>query len=292
MSNTQTIIRYPVELFQKFRTSVSLNNSNEKLSEFFFTHPTQYSNKLKSSNVFNNIEIKTNLNFLMNKQNLSSSDEELYNLINNKLNKLTDKNFNEIYNDLTNLPYTKAKHMYRLAESIIIKSIRERVYAGKYANLCKKLISYNIIVDEKPIQFRDMIFLICQDIFNELIFDPIYDLSVKKKQEYDRQIAYDTLSLPGLTNFMGHLNNISILSNNVILFCCNKLLECIRREKENLNKYLSLLSLLELSIKNIKTDNLDDYNKLHNKIKSLKQDEEYTEVNAKYTIEDILDLFN
>ncbi len=284
-------IRYPIEFFQKYKLYVK--DKPDILNEYEIGNENiQYASRLKSSNVLNNTEIKANLNFLINRKNMSGQDEELYDQILSKLNKINDKNFDEIAEEIMNLPYTKSKHIYRLAESILIKSIKEPSYSEKYAKLSLSLLPCYIDINDNKIHFRTVLLTICQDIFNELIFDPKHDLQVKKKQEYDRQIAYDTLDLGGLTNFFGQLNKVNILPSQIISFCFDRLFKCIERGNASGSKYEAIKNIIESSIQNIKEKDEKVYNEMHTKINTILENKLFTDIRSKFIIMEALDLFN
>ena len=88
-------IRYPIEIFQKYKSIIK--NKPDILYEFEIGDETiQYASRLKASNILTNTEIKANLNLLIYRKNMSGQDEELYDQIVSKLNKISDKNFDEI----------------------------------------------------------------------------------------------------------------------------------------------------------------------------------------------------
>jgi hypothetical protein len=287
-SNT---IRYPIEIFQKYKTSAK-NSKPYILNEFEFGEENlQLSAKLKCSNILNNPEIKANLNFLINRKNMSGQDEDLYDQININLNKINDKNFSEIADEIMNLPYTKAKHIYRLSESILIKGIKEPMHAEKYARLSMSLIPCYIEINDNKVYFRPVLLSICQDIFNELIFDPEYDLQVKKKHEYDRQISYESLELSGLNNFFGELNKVEILPNQVISFCFDKLVKCIERGNAKDNKYEGIKNLVSSSVKNIKEKDAKIYNDMKTKIQNLIDNKKFGDIKHKFHLMEAIELF-
>ncbi len=284
-------IRYPIEIFQKYKISAN-NNKPYILNEFEFGEQNlQYSGKLRKSNILNNPEIKANLNFLINRKNMSGQDEDLYDQININLNKINDKNFSEIADEIMNLPYSKAKHIYRLAESILIKGIKEPVHSEKYARLSMSLIPCYIEINDNKVYFRPVLLSICQDIFNELIFDPQHDVQVKKKHEYDRQISYETLELSGLNNFFGELNKVEILPNQVISFCFDKLTKCIERGNAKDNKYEGLKNLVSSSIKNIKEKDSKIYSDMKAKIENLIENKKFGEIKHKFHLMEAVELF-
>ena len=284
-------IRYPIEIFQKYKI-LCKNNKPLILNEFEFNRETPHlAAKLKLSNILNNPEIKANLNFLINRKNMSGHDEELYNQININLNKINDKNFNEISHEIMNLPYTKAKHIYRLAESILIKGIREHSYAEKYAKLSMSLIPCYIEINDNKVHYRTILLSICQDIFNELIFNPEYDVQIKKKHEYDRQISYESLELSGLNNFFGELNKVDILPNQIISFCFDKLVKCIEKGNAKDNKYEGIKNLVISSIKNIKEKDVKIYNDMKTKIQSLIDNNKFSDIKQKFHLMEALEFF-
>ncbi len=286
----ENIVRYPIEIFQKYKSII--RETPDILFEFSINdEPVQYASRLKSSNVLNNTEIKANLNFLINRKNMSGQDEDLYDQVVSNLNKISDKNFNEIADEIMNLPYTKSKHIYRLAESILIKSIKESTFSEKYAKLSLSLLPCYIEINENKVHFRTVLLTICQDIFNELIFDPKYDLQVKKKQEYDRQISYETLSLGGLTNFFGKLNKVNILPCQIISFCFDKLIKCIERGDANEVKFEGLKNLVESSVQNIKEKDSKIYEDMHAKVKNILDKKLFTDIRSKFIVMECLELF-
>jgi len=284
------IIRYPIELFQKYRALVKSKPDILTNFEIGNEHFPSAS-RLKSSNILNNTEIRANLNFLINRKNMSGQDEELYDQIVSRLNKISDKNFDEIAEEIMKLPYTKSKHIYRLAESILIKSIREQSYSEKYARLSLSLMPSYIEVNDTKIYFRTVLLTICQDIFNELIFDPKHDIQIKKKQEYDRQISYETLDLAGLCNFFGQLSKVGILPCQIISFCFEKLIKCIERGDAHDNKFESIKSMIESSIKYIKEKDSTIYDNMKSKINDLLENKKFTNIRTKFILLEAYELF-
>ena len=284
-------IRYPIEIFQKYKSIIK--KKPDILYEFEIGDESiQYASRLKASNILTNTEIKANLNLLIYRKNMSGQDEELYDQIVSKLNKISDKNFDEIAEEIMNLPYAKSKHIYRQAESILVKSLKESAHSEKYARLSLSLLPCYIEINENKIHFRTVLLTICQDIFNELIFDPKFDLQVKKKQEYDRQIAYDTLDLAGLTNFFGQLNKVNILPTQIISFCFDKLIKCIERGNAPDTRYEGLKSLVESSVKNIKEKDQKVFTDMQNKIKHIIDDKLFTDIRTKFIMMEALEFFD
>jgi hypothetical protein len=294
ISNLDKIIRrYPIEIFQKFRPHIVCKTDIVKTYGFDDDSNSQYlAPKLKSSHVLNNTEIRANLNFLINRKNISGQDEELYDQIISKLNKISDKNFAEMADEIMNLPYSKSKHIYRLAESILIKSIKEPAYADKYAKLSLTLLPCYIEVSDNKIYFRTVLLTICQDIFNELIFDEKHDLHIKKTHEYDRQLSYETLNLAGLSNFFGELARVNILPCQIISFCFDKFIKCIERGNASENKFDGLKNLINSSIKLIKEKENKLYNNIREKLQEIYNKKLFTDTRAEFILLDTIELFD
>lgn len=290
------VLRHPIEVFQKYKNIRSNKTIPITLEQYTANDVEKRTNtllyKLKSTNVFNNQEIKANLNFVINKKNMSGHDGELYDQIQNKLNKLSEKNFDEISEEIMKFPYTKSKHIYRLCEYIIIKGIKESTFSEMYAKLCHKLLPCYIEVNSTKILFRTVLLTICQDMFNELIFDAKYDIQIKKKQEYDRITSYDKLDLSGLTKFFGELNNKGIMPIQIVSFCFDKLIRCIERvEAQNIDaKYEAINSMVLISHTNIKTKDEKVYNDIKSKLEKLMSADKFQSKKCKFLIQDILDV--
>jgi hypothetical protein len=296
-TETPEVLRHPIEVFQKYKNIKSNKLIPITLEQYISTDVEKKTNtllyKLKSTNVFNNQEIKANLNFVINKKNMSGHDGELYDQIQNKLNKLTDKNFDEISEEIVKFPYTKSKHIFRLCEYILIKAIKETAaFSELYAKLCNKLLPCYIEVNSTKILFRTVLLTICQDMFNELIFDVKYDIQIKKKQEYDRLTSYDKLDLAGLTKFFGELNNKGIMPIQIISFCYDKLIRCVERiDVQNIDlKYEGINSIVLTCYQNIKSKDEKIYNDMKSKLEKLMVADKFPSKKCKFLVQDILDV--
>jgi hypothetical protein len=292
-SSIDNIIRHPIDVFQKYKYMTK--SYPDAFSKYCIEEDNKMLlSKLKPSTVFNDKdqEIKINMHLLINKKNISSQDEDLYEQLMSKLNKINNRNFDELSDEIINLEYTKTKHIHRLAESILIKSINEMAFSQVYAKLCLTLLPCYIKLNDNKVYFKTILLIICQDMFNELTHDSHNDVSIKKKQEFDRQVSYESLNLSGLMNFFGHLSQIDILPTQIISFCFDKLIKLIERKTSTEKIFDGIKNLIESSRTFLKEKDPELIKSMQSKIKELFYKELYIDVRTKFTMMDIMDLFN
>jgi hypothetical protein len=280
-----------IDTFQKYKNILlKTNKKPEELTEYEFTdNEKELSSKIKKIDIFNNPEIKANLNFRINKKNISEDDKVLYNYITSNLNKINDNNFMEILEELIKLPYIKAKHFYKLAELVVVKSIKEPNYARRYAELLFNLIELSIEVNNDKVCFKKFLLTICEDIFNELLFDSKYDIPIKKIYEYEREMSYNKLNLSGFNNLFGELYKLNVISHSCICFCFEKLINCIDRGSYYDNLYEGLKVLYQTCIKTIKTTNIQNYNEIRGRIVNLSNLNKFSNVKQKFNLLEIIE---
>lgn len=293
-SEIDNIRRYPIELFIKYR------DFNRSMPDFLEPYKIDMgyiashhgAKNLKPSENLNDTEIRNNLNYLINKKNNTNVDEELYDKLQKQLNKITVKNFSEITGEILSLPYSKTKHIYRLAESIIVKSIREPMNNKLYVNLCFELLGYYVESKDNKILFRNVLLIICQDIFDELTTfvkkgDKVITREVKKG-DYERGVSYDTLELSGLCRFLGELYNKNIITHNITNICFAKLYSL-----ENNQKYNECISNLFInSAKELKMNDSKFHGEILTKLKLRLSQDCFLTKDAKFIIMDTIEALN
>lgn len=289
--------RYPIELFLKYKSGKKLP------SELYeFTHERSHNPemdtlyaKLCPSNVFKNSEIRANLNFLINKRSMTSVDETLYSQIQKYLNKMSAKNFNETVDEIMGLHFTKAKHIYKLAESIILKSIEEGSYLELYARLSYKLIPCFIEQESIKIQFRTVLLTICQDMFTELTYDPKHDpagLMPKTRVDYEKSANYTALNLVGLCRFIGELSSHDIVPIPIISFCFDKIMKYLDRTTDitKANQMAdSVNALLSTSYNALKIKDSKNFALINEKLNDVLTKDKFLNKKIKFSILEIRD---
>lgn len=264
---TNVIIKYPLDLYIKYRTY------NYPLPQIFdkYKHTGIFWKKKHISSLYSS-EIKVYMNQYMHKKN-NEEDTILYDKIQTLLNKLSNINFDDIGNEIRELPYIKKKHIYKLCESIIIKSINEIGFSLIYAKLCHSLLPYYIIeqvkieteIKEEKIYFRTALLTICQDIFEELTNTK----NLKKSYEYERTVEYNNLGITGLMRFLAELYNCDVLNDKIINQCFINLYKLILKDNDF---YDAISVFIQTFASKLNKNNLQIYNKIKNDILNLLYD--------------------
>lgn len=269
-NSVSQVIKYPLELFSKYRSY------NHPLPNLFDRY--KYTNddfwKKKHISSLNSPEIRAYLNAHVNKKNMNDEDEALYDKIQALLNKLSNTNFNEIGNEIKELPYVKKKHIFKLCESIVIKSINEMGFCTMYAKLGYSLLPYYIMeqinlngeMKEEKIYFRSALLTICQDIFEELT----NTRTVGKTFDYSRSVDYTKLKLCGLMKFLAELYNCDVLNDKIINQCFSTLYKLILKGDDY---YDAINTFSQTFAKKLKNNNLNIYKKVKGEINNLISDE-------------------
>lgn len=177
-----------------------------------------------------------------------TTDEKLYSNIISILNKLTESNFDSLYEELISLDIKSNEHMKVLVNSIFKKAITETNFNAIYAKLCSKMVSYYIKNTNGQIIFRKILVNKCQMMFEECI-----SLDELNKSTSNFRFKDEVL---GCIRFIGELYNVSLLTDKIIYSCYMILLS-----KIDLNK----LYIIE-SICTIITTTADKFSKDCNNI--------------------------
>ncbi len=273
------VTKYPLEIFTKYKSY------NHSLPDLFndFKHNKDDFWKKKHISSLNSPEIRSYLSSQINKKNMNSQDEALYEKMQGLLNKLGNTNFDEIGNEIKELPYVKHKHIFKLCESIIIKSINEPSFCTMYAKLCKILLPYYITEEiknnnekkEEHVYFKTALIIISQDIFEELT----KTRPIGKLFKYNRSVDYTKLKIAGLTKFLAELYNCSVLNDKIINQCFMTLYKLIL---DGQDYYDALNVFTQAFIKKMKSDNPVIYDKLKQEIHNLAYESDILYEGEKY----------
>jgi predicted transcriptional regulator len=171
-----------------------------------------------------------NNNWLAQMKFNQDADEKLYSQFRNLLNKLSDSNFNQLAQDITNLQIQKKYHLERLVDHIFQKAISEEKFNELYAKLSKDLSLYYI--DEKEVQqvgdddnsdapvkitkihFREILINKCQQMFT---------LAISLEKEVDGESGNSIFKyreqVVGCMSFLGQLYQQDLLTGKIIYSC-------------------------------------------------------------------------
>jgi translation initiation factor 4G len=157
---------------------------------------------------------KFKVSWLVTNKTNQDENEKIYSSIRGILNKISEKKFDIMTEELMNLMSTdniNVNHLEELASIIFQKALSEPKYSQLYSKLCIKLAPYYIEDGEKQVFFRELLLNKCQALFEECI----------SKQD-DIEISKERVM--GCMTFIGELYNINLLTNNIIYGCFMALL--------------------------------------------------------------------
>jgi hypothetical protein len=290
--NNKDIINFFINGKQLFQPDSIDFLNNSKLSEFLTDNIEIEKRKHNyNSHIYDN-EVKQNLYNHLNKSKKNLNDEELYCKIQMLLNKLTNDNFNLVSEEIKTLPYITREHIYILAEKIVIKSISENFYSSMYAKLCSLLYPYFIIENDNKVYFRNILLIICQNLFDKLT-DPEYyeNLDSENKIISESLSNNNNIKITGLINFIAELLNANIININIVHKCYSVLLDNIKNNSIDLDTYEALHILINITKNKIKKEDNKLYEQIKLDIQELLKTHKFTKMAYKFKIQDILDLF-
>lgn len=210
--------------------------------------------------------------------NKVSEEKLLYDKMQELLNKLSDTNFNEIGNEIKELPYTKKKHIYKLCELIILKGVNEPYFCPMYAKLSSTLLPYYIHEQNdtnEKVFFRIILLMMCQNIFEILILNK----EEKETVEYNKSISYSKLELSGLMKFIGELYNNDVINDVIINQCFSMIYKSLLEGKEY---YDAINVFVQTFIKKMKKNNKSIFDKVKMDIYNLLNKKEIIFDNKEY----------
>jgi hypothetical protein len=163
-----------------------------------------------------------------------------------------------------------------------------------YVNLSFELLGYYIDCPNGKLFFRNVLLIICQDIFDELTTIKKLDSKstgkpiIMTKGDYERSVAYDTLELSGLCKFLGELYNKNIITHCITKLCFDKLYSM--ENNENNNDCIS--NLFINSAKDLKEKDSKYREYILEKLKLRISQDCFLTKNAKFIIMDTIEALN
>lgn len=242
-------IRYPLDMFIKYR------KVNTVIPNVLQQYLRANKDEISSKHFLQVPEIRAHLNAHMNRKNMTNEDEQLFNKLMSILNKLNNNNYDNSFIELKSLKLSTRKHLYKLAEEVILKGINERKTAGLYAKLCNNLIGFTITVNNNKLVYKTCLWTICQDIFEQLT----NTRAVGKQYEYTRSKDYSKLVLSGLMNFIAELYNNDVVPHSVALLHYKCLINGILT---NVDYYDGFATYVQGILQRMKKNYINDYNKI------------------------------
>jgi hypothetical protein len=275
---------HSIDTFYKYKNTSTNMSLPEELTQYCITDHDELVMRKRKHSIIQMNDIKTYLNAHMSKRNNNTDDDTLYDKMQSLLNKLSSGNFNEIATEIKDLPYVKKKHIFRLCERIITKSVTEPTFSDSYAKLCQSLFPYFIRDQTEEVYFRVCLMIICQDMFEELT-----SKKPKLNDKYERSIDYSKLKLSGMTKFLGELYCHNVLNDKVIYPCFNSVYDYVKNGQEDYVE--ALLSMVNTIYHKLYVNNSELYNKIKSQAEDLLNNYKFTKSANKFKVLEILDLY-
>lgn len=232
-------------------------------------------------------------NWLLENRLNKTEDDKLLSKMKECLNKLSEKNYDELVEELLNLNYDQPKHLSDLVELILNKAISEYKYSCMYSKVCIRFSTKYILYNNKKIKFRELLLNKCQNMFEESIsidkdnkVDPI-NKNDNKNNNSINNIFKQKEQILGCAIFIGELYNEGLLTKRVIHSCFMMLLMNM-----NLNKVYTvecICTLMRTVGKKFGNESPNDVKKLFNNFDEIKNK---VSLQEEFAILDLIDLKN
>jgi len=147
------------------------------------------------------------------------------------MNKITQRNFQQILESLKTLTYTKSDHFITLATDILIRAMTDPVavkgidlppnqqtLSEIYLAIVIDFFPLMIVENEKDIRFSTVFLDLCKRYFDDFV-DSIKPL--------DQNNAYRVDNFKGFTNFLGLLYSRGLINGKVLHTCMTKVVSLI-----------------------------------------------------------------
>jgi hypothetical protein len=208
MTDQEKLDVYTIDILLKYRDVNRLMHPN--FEKYFVDQVNNY--KYRRQDPLDRSDVRTKLNYIMTKSNISNEDETLYKNMMKILNKVNNNNDNSLQvtlESLTTIKYTKLEHFQKLADLVVDKALNEPTFCSLYASICSELACYYIEINpSKKVYFRHTLMTICQTTFESF-------LNNCENIERTRLI--------GLMRFLGELYTKGLLPAVIVKGCFDRL---------------------------------------------------------------------
>jgi len=209
----------------------------------------------KEMTVLKDLLYSMNQVYKMCNSGINSSDTHLKNIIRENLNKINNKNYQDVLNILQGISYTTGEHYKVLASELILKSMNDimaykshdntnsnlKTPSELYVDIINHFSNFKIIVESKEIKFKTIFLNLCNEYFMSL---------TNVNEKMDKHNPHRVSNYKGLMNLIGMLFVNNIIDDKIIKFCCSKILNLVLYSKleqdESDNYYLGYERLLNV----------------------------------------------
>lgn len=224
---------------------------------------------------------KPKQNSLMKMKMNMSDDDKFASNVRGILNKLSVSNFESLTEQLIEMKFSKKEHLECVVNIIFQKAINENSFHKLYAQICKKLIGTNVIVDNNEYKFLHILITKCQHTFNASISVP---------KDGDKPSLFKLRdNVVGAIHLLGEFFNENILPKRIITECIDTILANIHK-----NTYLwnvdALCTLIKVTGDKLFIGDNKLSEKLFGKNGSILKLKNSLQMKEKFAIMDLIDL--
>jgi hypothetical protein len=185
----------------------------------------------------------------------NSGDTNMKNIIRENLNKINNKNYQDVLNILQGLNYSSGEHYKVLSSELILKSMNDimaykshdsnsnnmKTPSELYVDIIIHFSNFKIMSEGKEVKFKSVFLNLCNEYFTAL---------TNSNEKMDKHNPHRVSNYKGLMNLIGMLFINNIVEDKIIKFCCSKILNLVLYSKleqdESDNYYLGYERLLNV----------------------------------------------
>lgn len=274
VDNIITDLVYPLETFlkhseKKYEVPEELHDYVLKMKKLDSMYKIKLELWRRSSNIYNK-------NWGNEKNSDKTEEEKLFHNILSILNKISENNFEEQYNNFIKLEIKTKKQLKYIIELIYKKAILEKSFVSLYSNLIIRLIHGTYIIENnKRINFNTLLMETFQEKFIEMMKEN--NLDIYKQKKY---IGYITL--------LGELYNQGGLDIKIICFCLKYLMNTINEFKK-LHFIKIMCVFIEKIAHRLKEQKKEQFEIYYNYLKEMNNDKNIP-LKEKFLIMDLIDI--
>jgi len=280
------MITYTIEYILSFESEVSDPINSEVIdvinSKIIRDYETYKPTRQKSNFLFRNVEI---------------SDQEIIKKINGLLNKITEKNFEKLFNKI-NAILKNDKIVDNMIDKLFDKAIIQTSFCKLYAQFCAKFCNNT---DEKFLScsIKESLMRKCDEMYKECLKEDDYEKV--DINNYEKFCAYmkNKKKLIGIFQFMGHLHKQKLATDNDIsnyIKLLMKKIKIYKKMREIEQEQIELLeNLCECLCKLLLTvsDSINIFKSLYiEDIKIFTTDKKNFSARIRFMFMDLVDFFN
>jgi len=157
------------------------------------------------------------------KQPSTTPDAVLLPKMRGLLNKLTEKNFERLYEQLLAFDICTISHVEALVAQVFEKATTQHFFLTMYVELCMRLEVHFRKNPVEGVDFRKVLVGECQRTFEQNLQTPTFDPELSYEDRYEKEVKFKTRMLGNL-RFVGELLSRKLLAGKILLAVAEELL--------------------------------------------------------------------